>query len=189
MHPTSHFLTGWLVANSSELNQRERAIVTFASVIPDIDSLGIIAEVATRGSTKPLLWWSEYHHVLGHNLMFGIAYALFGFTIAAKRWRTALLSFLSFHMHLLGDVVGARGPDGDQWPIPYLFPFSDTWKMTWEGQWALNSLPNVLITCIALALTFYLAWKQGYSPLEIFSAKADKAFVKTLRDRFQRPNA
>ncbi len=31
--------------------------------------------------------------------------------------RIPLLVLFSFHLHLLGDLVGARGPDGDQWPI------------------------------------------------------------------------
>jgi len=31
---------------------------------------------------------------------------------------------------------------------------------------------------------FYLAWKRGYSPLEMVSGKVDEAFVETLRKRF-----
>lgn len=81
--------------------------------------------------------------------------------------------------------MGARGPDGYQWPIPYLLPFSG-WFVAWDGQWALNAWPNFLVSFIALFLTFYLAWKRGYSPVEMFSKKADKAIVDTLRNRFHR---
>jgi len=64
---------GWAVANSApSLNKRERAFVTWASVIPDADGLGIIAEKLTRNSSHPLNWWSDYHHVLGHNLGFAL---------------------------------------------------------------------------------------------------------------------
>jgi inner membrane protein len=92
--------------------------------------------------------------------------------------------FFSFHLHLLGDVVGARGPDGYQWPLVYLWPFSDKWLLTWKGQWQLDAWPNFLITMLALFFTFYLAWNRGFSPVGIFSKKADNAFVETLRNRF-----
>jgi inner membrane protein len=83
--------------------------------------------------------------------------------------------------------VGARGPDGYQWPIPYLSPFSDVWQLTWSGQWALNAWPNLLLTGLLLALTGYLTWQRGYSPLEPISPRADHVLVSTLRDRFGTP--
>ncbi|MFQ5993194.1 MAG: metal-dependent hydrolase [Nitrospiraceae bacterium] len=187
MNPITHLLTGWLVANSAELNRRERTVVTLASVVPDIDGVGLVAELLTRDSEHPLRWWSDYHHVLGHNLTFGFLVAGTSFLLATKRWKTALLAFLSFHLHLVGDLIGGRGPEGYQWPIPYLFPFSNHWQWTWSGQWELNAWPNFLVTGLALLLTFYLAWKRGYSPLEMISGSADKAFVVTLRHRFSSP--
>jgi hypothetical protein len=84
-------------------------------------------------------------------------------------------------------LAGSRGPDGDQWPIPYLLPFSHRWEWTWGGQWELNAWPNFVVMGAALALTFYLAWRRGHSPLEMFSRSADKAFVEALRRRFPRP--
>ena len=97
---------------------------------------------------------------------------------------TALLVFLSFHLHLLCDIIGARGPDGDQWPIPYLEPFSSLPRLIWSGQWALNAWPNMLITAVLIALAVRWAWQRGYSPLEMVSARADAVFVETLRRRF-----
>jgi len=184
MSPVSHFLIGWVVANSATLNRRERAAVTLAGVIPDVDGLGLVAEIATRNSSHPLMWWSEYHHVLGHNIGFCLLVTAVGFAMATKRWVCATLVCVSFHLHLIADLVGARGPDGDQWPIPYLSPFSTAWQWTWSGQWALNAWPNLLITATALAVTFYLAWKRGFSPLELVSSRADGVFVETLRRRF-----
>ena len=184
MSPVTHFLAGWLVANSANLNRRERAAVTLAGVIPDVDGLGLIAEIATRNSSHPLNWWSDYHHVLGHNIGFCLLVTAIGYAIATRRWLTAGLVCLSFHLHLLGDLVGARGPDGHQWPIPYLQPFSNAWQWTWSGQWALNGWPNFVITMAALAITFYWAWKRGYSPLEMISSRADRVLVAALRKRF-----
>ena len=184
MHTVTHFFVGWVVANTGDLNRRERAAVTVSGIIPDIDSAGIIAEKLTQGSDHPLLWWSEYHHVLTHNLGFGLFVAVVVFVIAKKKWLATGLAFLSFHLHLLGDVVGAMGPDGYQWPIPYLLPFSNAWEITWQGQWAINAWTNFAITGVALLITFFLASKRGYSPLEMLSTSADRAFVKTLQDRF-----
>lgn len=99
-------------------------------------------------------------------------------------WLTAWLVFLSFHLHLLFDLIGARGPEGYQWPIPYLKPFSNALQLTWQGQWALNAWQNFVITGLFLMATLWIAWKHGSSPLELISPHANRAFTQTLRHRF-----
>ena len=185
----THFLVGWMVANVPRgIGRRERAAIALAGAAPDLDGLGAIAEVATRNSAHPLTWFSDYHHML-HNLLFALVVATVALAVARqRRWLTAGLALLSFHLHLLGDIVGARGPDGYGWPVPYLSPFSH-WTWTWSGQWPLNGWQNFAITGVCLALTFYLAWRRGYSPLEIVSPKADAALVGALRARFPLPAA
>ena len=176
---------GWVVANSvPTLTQRERAMVTWASVVPDVDGLGIIAERLTEHSAHPLNWWSEYHHLLGHNLGFALAVTIMAAIFARQKLTTAALVFVSFHLHLFSDLVGARGPDDDQWPIPYLLPFSNAWQLTWSGQWALNAWPNFVITGTLIVATIMLARRHGFSPLEIFSRKSDAIVVAALRNRF-----
>ncbi|MBI1955737.1 MAG: metal-dependent hydrolase [Acidobacteria bacterium] len=187
MNPVTHLLLGWTVANTAALTPRERALVTIAGMVPDVDGLGIVADLMTRNSAQPLEWWGRFHHVLAHNLGFGLGVGAATFCLSSRRWMTASLALLSFHLHLLGDLLGARGPDGDQWPIPYLAPFSHAWQLVWEGQWALNAWPNFVITGVLLILAFYLAWRRAFSPLEMVSFRADQAFVKTLRDRFGCP--
>src|SRR6266478_2473216 len=71
MSPVTHFLTGWVLANSTPLGRRDRALVSWSVVVPDVDGLGIVVEVLTRNSSHPLLWCSQYHHTL-HNLAFAI---------------------------------------------------------------------------------------------------------------------
>ena len=176
---------GWVVANSvPTLTKRERAMVTWASVVPDVDGLGIIAERLTEHSANPLNWWSEYHHVLGHNLGLALGVTVVAGIFAKRKFTTALLVFISFHLHLAADLVGARGPDGDQWPIPYLLPFSNAWQLTWSGQWALNAWPNFVITGTLIVATIMLARRRGFSPLEMFSRKLDAIVVAALRNRF-----
>ncbi len=182
MSPATHFLTGWVLANSASLGRKERALVTLAGVVPDIDGLGIVAEYLTHNSRHPLEWFSTYHHSL-HSLLFAVVVAVVSFALATLRWKTAGLAFLSFHIHLLEDVLGSRGPDGYQWPIPYFMPFSRANDLRWHGQWALNAWPNFAITIALLFVTFYLAWWRGVSPLEMVSRKADSVFVATIRKR------
>ena len=183
MSPVSHFLISWVVANTAELDRRDRAIVTLAGIAPDLDGLGIIPELLTRHSSHPLLWFSQYHHMLFHNLLAALVAAAVAVALGHKRALAAGLAFLTFHLHLFCDLIGARGPDGYQWPIPYLLPFSHR-EWAWSGQWALNAWPNFVITGMALLMTFWLAWKKGTSPLEMLSEKADRAFVTALRARF-----
>ena len=185
MSPITHLLAGWLVANASDRsNGRERAMIALSGVAPDVDGLGAVPDFLTRYSEHPLNLFSDYHHVLGHNIGFGLLLAIVVFAFATRRWTTAALSILSFHLHLLCDLAGSRSPDGYQWPIPYLLPFSDRLPLTWSGQWELNAWPNFLVTGVALVILLALAWKRGNSPLEMISASANSALVGALRRRF-----
>src|SRR6185369_11186222 len=104
----------------------------------------------TRNSAHPLNWWSDYHHVFAHNIGFALFTTLVAMLFVRRKLITALLVFVSFHLHLLGDLMGARGPDGYQWPIPYLVPFAKGLPLTWSGQWALNAWPNMVITALLM---------------------------------------
>jgi inner membrane protein len=200
MSPVTHFFAGWLLASATPLNRREKAAVVCAGLAPDIDGLGIIPELLTRNSSHPLLWFSQYHHAL-HTLAFGMLVTLaawlycsrrqFIFTpeiqapqAANHRWTATLLAFLSFHLHLLCDLIGSRGPDGYSWPIPYLAPFSSRLQLAWHGQWSLNGWQNILITCVLLGVTLWIARANGSSPVELFSPAGNRLFISTLSSRF-----
>jgi len=206
MSPVTHFFAGWVLASAfptgtpTSLTRREKILVVGAAVAPDLDGAGIIPELLTRNSSHPLLWFSQYHHTL-HTLAFAIVCTLVAFLVAGPLagfafgpviqgrrlpihpWLTALLVFLSFHLHLLCDLVGARGPDGYQWPIPYLKPFSSALQLSWHGQWFLNAWQNFLITGTLLAASLWIAWKYESSPLELVSANANQTLVRALRRR------
>lgn len=184
MSPITHFFAGWTLANVTPLAKRDRWLVALAGMAPDFDGFGVIAEFVTRHGNHPLTWWSDYHHLLGHNLGFALVAGGVAFAFARRRFAAAGLALLSVHLHFLGDLVGARGPDGEQWPIPYLLPFHRGTEWVWSGQWALNAWPNLVLTAGLIVLACYFARLRGYSPLEAISAKADRAVVDTLRRRF-----
>jgi len=187
MSPFTHFFISWSVANTGRLTRKDRFLITAAGVSPDVDGLGIMADLLTKNTANPLNWWDSFHHVIGHCLGFGICAAILAFSLGTRRRSAAFLALLAFHLHLLGDLAGARGPDGYQWPIPYLLPFSDSLQLAWQGQWALNAWPNFIITALAILLSFYLAWQQGFSFVSLFSQKTDRHFVAALRNRFGLP--
>jgi inner membrane protein len=183
-----------LLAAAAPLNRREKAIVVAAGLAPDLDGLGAIPELLTRNSSHPLLWFSKYHHTL-HTLAFALVVTaaawlcssgsdrfVFGqgvqeLTTPSRPRITALLAFLSFHLHLFCDLVGSRGPDGCSWPIPYFAPFSSRLQLVWHGQWVLNGWQNFVITGLVVAVTLWMAWKYGSSPIELVSDRGNRATV------------
>src|SRR5205085_6966998 len=40
LSPVTHFLAGWLLANTASFSRRERALVVCAGIAPDLDGLG-----------------------------------------------------------------------------------------------------------------------------------------------------
>ena len=85
MSPVTHFFTGWVLASTvPSLNIRDRALITAAAVVPDIDGLGIVPELFTRHSTHPLPWFSLYHHHL-HNLSFALLVTLISIGLARQK--------------------------------------------------------------------------------------------------------
>lgn len=183
MHLTTHLLAGWAVATATPLDRRERFGVVLAGVGADLDAAGIGPELATRGA---LDWWSRYHHVLGHNLFAGLALSAAAASTSRRPLRVGLLALASFHLHLLGDLVGARGPDGWSWPIHYAWPLDDTAGLQWGGQWPMDSWPNVVITGVLLAWALGVAVRRGVTPVDLFSPRADRPVVAAIRGWFRR---
>jgi membrane-bound metal-dependent hydrolase YbcI (DUF457 family) len=125
------------------------------------------------------LWFTEYHHSL-HTLLFAVIVSLLAFLFTRGEWMIAALAFVSVHLHLAEDLLGSRAPDGYQWPVPYLKPFSSHLELAWSGQWMLNGWQNYAITILLLAITLWIANRKGVSPVEIFSTDADKLVVEAL---------
>ncbi|HKD04165.1 MAG TPA: hypothetical protein VKB77_17125 [Terriglobales bacterium] len=82
--------------------------------------------------------------------------AVTAYLLGAQRGKVAWLALVSFHAHLLEDLMGSRGPDGYTWPIPYFMRFHE---LGTELAWAVDAerLPNFAITAALLVATFYLA--------------------------------
>ncbi|HTH48384.1 MAG TPA: metal-dependent hydrolase [Candidatus Limnocylindria bacterium] len=189
MPPGTHALIGWLVANATTLSRRDRTLITLAGVAPDVDGLGIIADIFTDDPSRPLRKWAEFHHVLGHNVFAAAGVALIVLAISQRRARTTALALVSFHLHLLCDVLGSGGPNGEGWDIAYFEPLSHAPVWSWAGQWRLDGWQNLLITAAAIGATLWLAAKRGFSPVSIFSERWDERVAAVLRGWCSRPTA
>jgi inner membrane protein len=101
---------------------------------------------------------------------------------AQQRLRVFLLCLLVFHLHLLCDFVGSRGPSReDVWPLFYHGPFDKDPMWIWYGQWQLDSWINRIITLVLFAVSLALALRKGHSFVGVFSQRLDAVFVQTLR--------
>ncbi|MDF1564028.1 MAG: metal-dependent hydrolase [Deltaproteobacteria bacterium] len=188
MNPVTHGLSGWVLGSALQLDRRDRALVTLAALSPDLDGAGLVVDLLRGDFALRRDYWEAWHHVLAHNLTFAVAVTGIALLLAHRRWLTGLLVFAVVHLHLLEDLVGSRGPDGYQWPIPYLAPFDRSLQLTWSGQWALNGWPNIALTLLLMVITGYLVWRQGWSFFAYFWRRGDEVLVKTLRGRFGEPS-
>jgi hypothetical protein len=185
MSPITHLVGSWLVAVATTSNPRDRKLVTLAGVLPDVDGLGAVVDVV--GS-----WWSgkecafnyyhQFHHLLLHGwpgaLLVSAALAFFG----RQRWRVLLLCLLTYHLHLLCDLVGSRGPEvSDLWPICYSEPLFRHPIWFWKHQWRLDGWQNQSIFLALFATSIWVAVKRGCSFVEIISDRADAVVVQVLR--------
>lgn len=184
MHVVTHLLAGWALAEQAKLEKRDKAIVAWASVAPDLDGIGLPVDWATRAIGGNSDYYETFHHVAFHGLPAALLFTLACLALLRNRKLGALMVLLSFHLHLLFDLAGSGGgAPGDIWPIHYLYPLSDA-ATAWSGQWPLTSWQNTTLTIALMLYALYRAARYGTSPLGLFSSRADAALVRALRSRF-----
>lgn len=183
MAPVTHLFASWIVAATATDDPRDCRLVTLAGVVPDADGFGLILDLATGALARgEAVEYQRYHHFLLHGLFAGLAIALLAGCLARRRVRVMALALAVFHLHLLCDLVGSRGPSPeDLWPIFYLAPWwkNPLWVVKW--QWALDAWPNRLISAALFIGCLGLAVRRGHSVVGVFNRRADAAVVEVLR--------
>jgi len=184
VHVVTHLLAGWALAEQTRLEKRDKAIVAWAGVAPDLDGIGLPVDWATRALGEGTSYYETFHHVACHGLPAAVVFTLVCLPFLKRRALAAAMVFASFHLHLLFDLAGSGGgTPGDIWPLHYGWPFSDS-LVAWSGQWPLTSWQNTTLTIALLVYSLVRAARYGTSPLGLFSSRADAALVQTLRSRF-----
>jgi hypothetical protein len=170
MHIQTHVLSGWCVANLFPVTSRQRLTAMVAASAADFDGLGI-------------LWGQEaywkYHHVLGHNLLFGVVLSLGLTRLTRGRVGVFCLYLGLFHLHLLMDFFGS----GPGWPIAYLWPVS---QHPWDNRrwsWAFYSWQNISIAAGLVVWTVVIAVRKGRTPLEVLMPGLDRQLVQLVHRR------
>jgi hypothetical protein len=185
MSPLTHLVGSWLVAVATTNNPRDRKLVTWAGVLPDADGLGVIPDVVgswISGKECTFHYYQQYHHVLMHGWPGAIITSATLALFARQRWRVLLLCLLTFHLHLLCDLIGSRGPTvGDLWPICYSEPIFRHPIWFWKHQWRLDGWQNQIIFAVLFIASLRMAVKRGYSFVEVVSSRADAVFVQVLQ--------
>jgi hypothetical protein len=185
MSPLTHLLASWVVGAKTTDNPRDCRLVTLAGLAPDLDGLGLAIDLVQNigAPTASFYYYQQYHHYLLHGIAGAVAIALLCAALARSKARVFVFALLTFHLHLLCDLAGSRGPDpADLWPIYYGGPFSTYPMWLWHGQWKLHGWQNLLVSVALLAWSFRLAVMRGHSFVGVVNRRADAIFVATLRN-------
>jgi inner membrane protein len=175
----------WLVGSVATKNPRDRQLVALAGVIPDLDGFGMIADVVRAVVTdqqNAFQLYHRYHHVLCHGWPAAIVLCGLLTFFARERWRTFGFCLLTFHLHLVCDFLGSRGPSpSDLWPICYSEPVFRHPIWFWKNQWKLDGWQNQIVFFMVFGASLWRAITAGNSFVEIFSNRGDRVFVEVLR--------
>lgn len=185
MSPITHFIGSWLVAAATMDNPRDRRLVTLAGIIPDVDGVGAVVDVVkslTTGQELAFTYYQRFHHVWMHGWPGALLTAFLLASLGRQRLRVGIWSLVVFHLHLLCDLAGSRGPSpADLWPICYGEPLFTHPIWFWKGQWRLDGWQNQSISLVLFALMLCVATTRGYSCVEVFSRRLDAVFCGTLQ--------
>jgi hypothetical protein len=163
-------MLSWLIGNRLP-ERRDRRLVAWAGVAPDLDGLTVAAGLEA---------YDRWHHILTHGLMTAVVVTVLFATFARDRLKVAGFALLTFHVHLVCDLLGS----GVQWPLVYFWPFSSHEYHMVYG-WELDSWQNWLIAVAALLACGRIGVVHGRTFAETFlPAKVDASVVETLRRRF-----
>src|SRR6476620_9279939 len=113
MSPVTHFLGSWLIACGTTDNARDRKLVTLAGVLPDVDGLGLVLDVAqslTTGEECTYRYYQKYHHLLAHGWPAALLISSILTCFARKHLRVMLICVAIYHLHFVCDLLGSRGP-------------------------------------------------------------------------------
>jgi inner membrane protein len=188
MSPLTHLLASWIVAAKTTDNLRDRRLVTLAGVAPDLDGLGLVLDYAKGAFTSgKYYYYPAYHHWLMHGLPAAVVCSVLLAALGRRRWRVFWLAFLMFHLHMLCDLLGSRGPDpGDVWPIFYFGPLSQHPMWYWKYQWPLDGWQNKIIFIALFVWSLGIAVKKGDSFVGVFNRRCDRVFVGVLQKWHER---
>jgi inner membrane protein len=145
-----HFLThvgmSWILASLGRRSVKDRWLIALAGVLPDLDGAGILIGQHA---------YDAFHRAAGHGLAFVALWTALTLRCADRPLSAAALAVVSFHVHLLLDLVGTGGP-----PIRYFWPLAE-WGATYTGRWTLASWQNAVVMSVTLLGALWVGWRTA----------------------------
>ena len=129
-----------------------------------MDGLGILVSEAA---------YVAYHHVLGHNLLFGVVSSAVLAVFSTQRSKVLWLYLALFHLHLVLDYFGS----GPGWGIHYFWPFSRD-EILNPRAWAFVSWQNICAAGFFLLWTIVIIFQRKRTPLEFIMPSLDRQIVQ-----------
>jgi inner membrane protein len=166
MHLPTHILSGWCVANSLPTSPRQRLFAMLAATLADLDGLGYVVRTD---------WFVDYHHVLTHNLWFGLLLSVVLAAFSPARSASLALYFALFNLHIVFDFLGS----GPEWKIAYFWPVSPH-GYRWDIGWAFDAWPNKAVFGVFFLWTVVIAAACRRTPLETVMPGLDRQLVGML---------
>lgn len=163
MHVQTHLLSGWCLGNLCGLEKRGRTLAILAAGLPDIDGLGIIF--------GPVAYW-RYHHLICHNLLFGIIMSAILAFFTEQRKRAFIVYLVIFHLHLMMDSFGS----GEDWVIYYLWPFTEN-PIENPYVWSFFSWQNISTAFVFIIWTIGIIFYSKRTFFEWIMPKLNRQLV------------
>jgi hypothetical protein len=173
MSPGQHFIISWVTANTIQTDRRSRFCITASGLLPDLDGVGYVYDKIALNYGVHTSYYEQFHHIYGHNIFTGLFISAVFFFVCGKRLSVFFLSLIAFNLHIMGDVAGAKGPDGDQWPIPYFYPLNQDIQLIWSGQWELSSWINSAIGVAFFIIAIIIARYRHVTFFELISPQVE----------------
>jgi hypothetical protein len=147
-------------------SRRFRVAITLAAIAPDIDVISY-------------LWgeraYSSYHHYFGHNLFFGLGFAIASMCFfKARRWKVFAFTALAFASHYYGDYFFTRFPLGAFWPFwnhGYIYSY----------RIGLDHPINLFFSYLSFVVFIVMGVIYKRTPVEIISPATDQVIVNLFR--------
>jgi membrane-bound metal-dependent hydrolase YbcI (DUF457 family) len=163
-----HAQVGWFLARACRLERRDRRLVAIASMLPDIDAIGILGGYRLYFTT---------HHVWLHNVFAATAFALGAACLARRRVATALLAFAGVALHVVSDGFGLLA-------LTPLWPASSWVFWPNDDRYWVAAIGEILVPALLIAAQVALARREGISVLEVLPRRWEDWLRARWRERF-----
>lgn len=176
MHGIAHLCASWSLSQGAGDNVRDRRIVAWAGVLPDLDCLAWpLGHLLGGSNAVGYTWHRAIHHYYTHGLLAVCIAAAVGGVFGKSRWRTGGLAAAAVLLHLLMDLAGS----GAGWPIYPFWPLSD-WPLELSWSFSLTAWPNRAANALLVIFSAWLAIRVRRTPVEMVSVRMDRDLAKRL---------